>query len=169
MILMGLGGNLTAPGFASPQAALTAALDRLSAQGIRTRRLSRWFRTPPVPAADVPWFVNAVAVIDTHLAPAGLLARLLEVELSLGRERQAGTPSRTVDLDLLAYGDEVGEWDGSADLPALTLPHPRLADRAFVLIPLADVAPDWRHPVSRRSVSELLSALPDRHDVAPLA
>ena len=169
MILMGLGGNLSPPGFASPQTGLCAALDRLTAQGVRTLRLSRWYRTAPVPATGAPWFVNAVAAIETDLTPATLLARMLAVELSLGRRRTTGEISRTVDLDLLAYYNEVGDWAAGNGLPALTLPHPRLADRAFVLAPLADVAPDWRHPVSRRTVSEMLLALPDRDGVEPLA
>lgn len=169
MILMGLGGNLAPPGFASPQTGLRAALDRLTAESVRTLRLSRWYRTAPVPAMDAPWFFNAVAVIETELTPAMLLARMLAVEVSLGRQRTAGEISRTVDLDLLAYDDEVGDWAAANERPALTLPHPRLADRAFVLAPLADVAPDWRHPVSRRTVSEMLLALPDRDGVEPLA
>ncbi len=168
MILIGLGGNLTPAGFASPKAALGAALDQLSAQALRPLRLSRWYRTAPVPAVDAPWFVNAVAAVDTDLPPAALLARLLAMERRFGRRRAAGEISRTVDLDLLAYGETVGDWPASAGRPALTLPHPRLAERAFVLVPLADVAPDWRHPATGRGVSDMLAALPDRDGVEPL-
>lgn len=168
-ILIGLGGNLSAPGFGSPLAGLRAALDRLSEHGIRTLRLSDWYRSAPVPPSDQPWFVNGVAAVATDLPPPALLARMLAVEVSLGRQRLSDTTARTVDLDLLAYGDMVGDWTASADLPSVSLPHPRLAERAFVLVPLADVAPDWRHPVSRRSVREMLAALPDRADIEPLS
>ncbi len=169
MILIGLGGNLSPPGLASPQAGLATALDRLSVQGVRTLRLSRWYRTAPVPVSDAPWFVNAAAAVETDLPPVALLARMLAVELSLGRRRSTEEISRTVDLDLLAYDDEVGDWAAAGALPALTLPHPRLAERAFVLAPLADVAPDWRHPASQRTVSEMLMALSDRDGVEPMA
>lgn len=168
MILIGLGGNLIPTGFASARSGLSAAIDRLSEEDVRLRRLSRWYRTAPVPATDAPWFVNAVAAVETDLPPVMLLARMLAVEARFGRRRTTGEISRTVDLDLLAYGDEVGDWAARDELPALTLPHPRLASRAFVLAPLADVAPGWRHPVSNRTVAEMLAVLPDHGGVEPI-
>jgi 2-amino-4-hydroxy-6-hydroxymethyldihydropteridine diphosphokinase len=117
---------------------------------------SLWRTSPEGPVADQPDFVNAVILLETLLTPQGLLAFCHEVEEALGRDRSrevSGGP-RPIDLDLLAYGDVVLDEEG------LTLPHPRLAERAFVLEPLHEVAPHFVHPATSLSVGEMLSALP---------
>lgn len=152
MILIGLGANL--PSFAGPPAAtLAAALAALADAGIVIERRSPWYRTAPVPAGDQPWYVNGVAAVATSLAPAELLALLHRVEARFGRVRRTLNEARPLDLDILDYNGLVQET-----VPVL--PHPRLHLRGFVLLPLRDVAPDWRHPVTGQGVAELVARLP---------
>lgn len=165
-ILIGLGANLPSA-VGPPAATLEAALGRLAAAGVITLKRSRWFRSRPVPPSDQPWFVNGVASVATALDPAALLALLHGIEAEFGRVRDAPNAARTLDLDLLAYGDRVeAPAPGTGTGPIL--PHPRLAERAFVLLPLADVAPSWYHPATGRPLSELLRALGDADGTRPL-
>jgi 2-amino-4-hydroxy-6-hydroxymethyldihydropteridine diphosphokinase len=108
-----------------------------------------------VPISDQPWYVNAVVEAATALAPEALLALLHEVEREFGRVRREVNAARILDLDLLAYGDLVRDGPGPP-----VLPHPRLAERAFVLLPLADLRPDWRHPATGESIRALIARLP---------
>ncbi len=156
MILIAFGANLPSVRHGPPRATLAAALAMLEHAGIAVSARSSWYESAPVPASDQPWFVNAVAAVDTACAPAVLLQHLHDVERALGRVRgsERNAP-RAADLDLIAYGRRVsspGDWP--------VLPHPRLAERAFVLYPLAEIAPDWRHPVSGQPVAELIRQLP---------
>jgi 2-amino-4-hydroxy-6-hydroxymethyldihydropteridine diphosphokinase len=166
MILLGLGGNLPHMKFQTPRETLEAALATLSSRGVRTVRRSGWYRTAPIPNVGQPWYTNAVAEIETDLDPAALLAVLLDVETEFGRTRAARNASRTIDLDLLAYHDHIRSTGVAA--AGLEVPHPRLHERAFVLIPLAEIAPSWRHPVLGRSVSELIASLP-RDEIAEVS
>jgi 2-amino-4-hydroxy-6-hydroxymethyldihydropteridine diphosphokinase len=168
MILIGLGGNLVSPAHGAPPATLAVALELLAENGVATLARSGWYRSPPVPASDQPWFVNAVARVETELAPEALLALLHDVESRLGRRRRVRWEARIVDLDLLSYGDVV--WCSEAG-SALELPHPRMHQRAFVLVPLAEVAPGWCHPTLHCSVETLIERLApaDVSQVAPLA
>ncbi len=154
MILIGLGANLPSPEHGPPQATLEAALDALGAQGANVLRRSPWYESAPVPPSGQPWYVNAVAEVESALSPQALLAALLDVEAGFGRVRSVRNASRTVDLDLLDYR---GLVTGPGEKPEL--PHPRLHERAFVLLPLRDLAPGWRHPASGRTVGALIEAL----------
>jgi len=138
-------------------------------------KFSGLFATPAFPAGAGPDFVNAAMVISTPLSPADLLARLHEVEAAAGRTRTRRWGQRTLDLDLIAQGDTVlpspEAHQAWRNLPLtqqqeqipdeLILPHPRLQDRAFVLVPMLEVAPDWQHPLLGRSIAEMAAALPD--------
>lgn len=153
MKLIGLGANL--PSVAgSPRETCRAALRLLPERGVSVLRTSRWYETAPVPASGQPNFVNAVAVVETALAAGDLLAVLHDLEARFGRQRSVPNAARTLDLDLL-------DFDGAVDaIGPVRLPHPRLADRAFVLCPLQDAAPGWRHPVLGKSAAELIAGLP---------
>jgi 2-amino-4-hydroxy-6-hydroxymethyldihydropteridine diphosphokinase len=118
--------------------------------------VSPWYRTAPVPASDQPWYVNAVAEVASDLSADALLAELHAVEAAFGRARTVPNAARPIDLDLLDFHGQIAAGGpGRA-----TLPHPRMTDRAFVLLPLADLAPEWRHPVSGLTVRALIEALP---------
>jgi 2-amino-4-hydroxy-6-hydroxymethyldihydropteridine diphosphokinase len=155
VILIGLGGNLSHELFGPPQAVIEAALAALDVLGVAPVARSPFYATAPVPASDQPDFVNAVAAVATGLAPADLLQRLHTIEAAFGRVRRQRNEARILDLDLLAYDDLAKEEGG------VSIPHPRLHERAFVLLPLRDVAPGWRHPALGRSVEELIAALPE--------
>ena len=119
-----------------------------------------------MPPSDQPWFVNGVARVETALEPAALLAALHRVEAAFGRVRGVPNAARTLDLDLLAYGDRVAAPAPGGSGPIL--PHPRMTERAFVLLPLADVAPAWYHPATGRSLAELIQSLGDAEGTRPL-
>ncbi|WP_207479000.1 2-amino-4-hydroxy-6-hydroxymethyldihydropteridine diphosphokinase [Arenibaculum pallidiluteum] len=164
MILVALGSNLPTPGLTDPRESCEAALDRLSASGVAVSARSRWWRTAPVPISDQPWFCNGVVRVETALPPDALLALLHEIEDGFGRIRRVRNEARVIDLDLLAYDDKVLEGPAGP-----VLPHPRLQERAFVLLPLAEVAPGWRHPVLDRTVEQMLAALPPGQAAEPMA
>lgn len=155
MIYIGLGANLPSARYGPPRPTLEAALERLSRQGLQIWRRSRWYASAPVPAGDQPWFVNGVAEIGSVLPPQDILRVLHAVEEEIGRVRTVRNAPRAVDLDLL---DVDGRVSGPDDWPQL--PHPRLHQRAFVLMPLAELAPDWRHPVLGRRAEDLLAGVP---------
>ena len=163
MILIGLGGNLESPRYGPPQRTLEAALGELAGYGIAVAARSGWYRSEPVPRSDQPWFVNAVARLATPLAPAPLLAALQAVESRFGRRRTAPNAARVLDLDLLDHGGQVIET------PVLILPHPRLHQRRFVLAPLAEIAPQWRHPILGLTAGELLARLADDDRIERMA
>jgi 2-amino-4-hydroxy-6-hydroxymethyldihydropteridine diphosphokinase len=152
MILIALGANLPSQ-VGPPEMTLRAALAELSERHVAPVEISPFYITAAWPHPHDPEFVNAVARIVTTLEPAILLRVLHAVETVFGRERDRPNAPRTLDLDILDYG-------GRVEAGPPELPHPRLATRGFVLLPLADIAPDWHHPVSRRPVRELIAALP---------
>ena len=106
-IFIGLGSNLPSRKYGDPAHTCQAALDALAAAGVEVVKVSRWYRSAPVPVSDQPWFVNGVAMVNTGLAPAALLALLHRIEQDFGRERRARDEARVIDLDILAYGDQV--------------------------------------------------------------
>ncbi len=163
MILIGIGSNLAAAPAKTPIETAQEGLAALTAPHLQPVACSAWYETAPVPASDQPWFVNAVALISTDREPAVLLAWMLDVEARLGRVRGERNAARTLDLDLLDYDGLV------VDTPSLTLPHPRLHERRFVLGPLHEVAPRWRHPRLRLTAAELLARLPADQEIRRIA
>ncbi|MBV1925745.1 MAG: 2-amino-4-hydroxy-6-hydroxymethyldihydropteridine diphosphokinase [Rhodobacteraceae bacterium] len=176
--LIAIGSNLPTSVGDSAQT-LGHAIHSLSDSGITLTAISRFFRTPFFPSKVAPDFVNAAILVTSNQNPAGLLAELHRIEQEFGRLRVQRWGSRKLDLDLLAVGQTVlpdtstqRHWMNMSPAAQqhqapdqLVLPHPRLQDRAFVLVPLSDIAPDWIHPVLCKTVSQMCSDLP-AEDVA---
>jgi 2-amino-4-hydroxy-6-hydroxymethyldihydropteridine diphosphokinase len=183
--LVALGANLPFNG-GQPQETLRLALASLVANGHNIVAISRFYRTPCFPAGAGPDYVNAACVLrfSADVSPQSVLEMLHRVENGFGRTRNQRWGMRTLDLDLVAFGDSVLPdsqtqtlWrrlapheQAQAAPDQLILPHPRLQDRAFVLVPLADVAPDWCHPLLNRTVTQMVDDLPeaDRRAMVPL-
>ena len=149
-VYVGLGANV-----GERERNLEAAIAQLAALGTVTAR-SSLYETEPMEMPNQPWFLNCVVALETELMPKQLLGRLLDIERSLGRKRNAAQPKgpRTIDLDILLFASSV------IDTAGLTIPHPAMHQRRFVLEPLAEIAPDARHPVFKRTMRELRDALP---------
>jgi 2-amino-4-hydroxy-6-hydroxymethyldihydropteridine diphosphokinase len=147
---------------------IALAIEFLSNRGLRITKQSSLYETEPVDVRGDGWFLNAALAAETDLAPEQLIRTLLEIERDLGRTRPAPSPdaqdkrkdSRTIDIDILLYGDEV------IHSPNLEIPHPRMADRRFVLVPLAEIAGDILHPIAQKTIGELLAETPDRSQVS---
>ena len=163
MILIGIGGNLESAQFGPPCDTLTAALAALKEKRIRILARSGWYRTEPVPRSDQPWFVNAVVSLATELGAKDLLNALQATERQFGRVRGELNAPRILDLDILDYQGEV------MDTTSLVLPHPRLHERRFVLIPIAEIAPDWRHPILELTAVQLLAQLSSEQRIQRLS
>lgn len=154
MIFIGVGANLPSA-YGSPRETCERAVQALAAAGLRIAARSRWYESAPVPMSGQPWYVNGVIAVETDAKPKELLALLHKVESAFGRVRRERNEARVLDLDLLAY-DEMVLPEG---LEGPILPHPRLQDRAFVLLPLAELAPHWRHPANGESIGDLIARL----------
>jgi len=140
-------------------AMLGRAIDAMNSAGMRVLRQSSFYVTEPVDAPGQAWFLNAVVEAETSLLPLQLLHALLRIERELGRRRTTPHGPRTVDLDILFYGSSV------IQSRELEVPHPRLPERRFVLVPLVQLAPEFRHPALHKSVAQLLADTPDRSEV----
>lgn len=171
MILIGVGANLPSPRHGPPRATCGGALAALAEAELSITQRSQWYKSAPQPVSDQPWFVNAVIRVQTALDPTDLLDLLLKTEKSFGRRRGQLNAPRILDLDLLAYGEMVTkkEHSNTGGTGAPVVPHPRMHERPFVLLPLRDVAPGWRHPVSGMSVEDLIQALPEGLEIEIMA
>lgn len=168
-----MGGNVTSS-HGTPLQTLKKAVTALAESVGPIRGLSRYYATPCFPKGAGPDYVNAAVAVDTTLSPRIVLDSLHQIEASFGRERIERWGQRTLDLDLIAYGDlvlpDLATQDRWRNLPLqeqqlrapddLVLPHPRIQERAFVLVPLMDIAPDWQHPVLQQTVAAMCARLP---------
>ena len=148
LVYLSLGSNL-----GDRAVNLQQAVDRLCALG-KVTALSSFYETEPVEVTAQPWFVNCAVALETEKMPRQLIAAILDLEQQMGRRRLEKKGPRAVDIDILLFGKSVIE------MPGLTVPHPAMHERRFVLEPLVEIAPDLRHPVFKRSMRELLEALP---------
>lgn len=181
--ILGLGSNLQSD-FGDPAATISAACLAIQSESGRIVSVSRFYATPCLPAGAGPDYVNAVLILSTQLSAEALLATLHVIENRFARVRGQRWGARTLDLDLLDYGGAVQpdaaiwqhwyrlapERQAQEAPECLILPHPRIQDRGFVLVPLAEIAPDWVHPVLGRSARQLLASLPaeDISAISPL-
>jgi len=136
---------------------LRTAIEHLGELGAVVGR-SSLYETEPVEMERQPWFLNCVVAIETELMPKQFLARTITIEQKMGRRRTQPKGPRTIDIDILLFGGSV------VDTSALTIPHPAMHERRFVLEPLAEIAPELRHPVFKKTVREMLAALPPKND-----
>lgn len=167
--LLGLGANLPFDAMA-PEETIRCAIEAISSDALAEVKISQFYRSTPVPYTDQPDFVNCVIGGKTTLSPNELMSLCQSIEAQFGRQRDGRWQARTLDIDVLAYGDDVlpsiSSWHQLMEegregkvMANLIVPHPRLHERAFVLKPLADIRPEWVHPVFKKTGLELLCSL----------
>jgi len=164
MILLGFGSNLAGP-WGSPAETLERAIDEIETCGLHVVARSAWYLSAPFGRTDQPAFVNGALAVETHISPPAVLARCHQVERNAGRLRRSRWGPRVLDIDLLAYHGRVipdrrGRRARNQGLhTGLVLPHPGIAERPFVLEPICEIAPAWRHPVSHLTAAQMLEKL----------
>ena len=156
MIFIGIGSNLISKTYGPPISNCETAFELISQNHVDILHQSSWYETAPIPVSAQQNFVNGVVAVKTNLDSLQLLNVLLAIEIKMGRQRSEPNAARIIDLDLLSFNAKIIDSD------RLTLPHPRLTERAFVVQPIAEIAPDWRHPISGLLITEILAGLTDQ-------
>jgi len=154
LVYLALGSNV-----GNREENLREAVRRLRQAGIIVKRVSSIYETEPVDYLDQDWFLNSALEATTELPPQELLARMREIEVAMGSKKPFAKGPRLIDLDILLYGNE------TIETPDLQVPHPRMLERLFVLVPLAEIAPAYVHPLWKGTVADLLKQTPDRSEV----
>jgi 2-amino-4-hydroxy-6-hydroxymethyldihydropteridine diphosphokinase len=157
VVYLSLGSNL-----GDRDANLRNAIERLRGVG-NPIAISSFYETEPIDVVLQPWFLNCAVKLDTEKMPRQLITAILSLEQDMGRQRKQQKAPRTIDIDILLFGSSI------IDIPSLTIPHPRMHERRFVLEPLAEIAPDARHPIFKRTIRELREALPAGQTVKKFA
>ena len=152
MILVAIGSNLNSKSFGSPEQNCNAAIDMLK-KYFEVAQSSSFYKTEPIPKSEQPWFVNCIVNIKSKISPSRILDTLLEIELQFGRKRNKKNEARVLDLDLIAYNSLI------VKSLKLTLPHPRMHLRKFVIQPICDINKNWIHPISKKKAFEILKEL----------
>lgn len=160
MIIIAVGSNLSGVWSDTPYGMCQEAVHRLSKELQCCVKQSSWYQTSPIPASSQPLYINGAIAIEKKIEPLRLLTLLNVMEKEAGRERQQINEARPLDLDILDVNGEIIN-----DSPRLIVPHPRLHLRGFVLYPLRDIYPQWKHPISHKSVDELIKELPDDQEI----
>lgn len=140
---------------------IARAIEALGACGVSVTAKSSLYETEPVETSSNSWFLNCVVEAETDLLPPQLMHRILDIERALGRRRRVPRGPRFIDMDILLYEDRVVSSE------QLEIPHPRMTERQFVLVPFAELAPEARHPVFKKTIAELLAKTSDRSEVRP--
>src|SRR4030095_16205979 len=157
-VYLSLGSNL-----GDRESNLRAAIAALPGAGLRVRRVSSFYETEPVDYLEQPWFLNCVVEGETGLEGLTLLRRGAKIETQIGKKKEFAKGPGVLDIDVLLYGDE------TIDTPELQVPHPRMLQRQFVLAPLAEIAPKWKHPAWNATVEQLLKVTSDRSQIRKLS
>ena len=152
MILVAIGSNLNSKSFGSPEQNCNAAIEILR-KYFEVTQSSSFYKTEPIPKSEQPWFVNCIVNIKSKISPSRILDTLLEIELQFGRKRNRKNEARVIDLDLIAYNSLI------VKSLKLTLPHPRMHLRKFVIQPICDINKNWIHPISKKKALEILKEL----------
>ena len=152
MILVAIGSNLNSKSFGSPEQNCGVAIDMLRGY-FEVTESSNLYKTEPIPKSEQPWFVNCIVNIKSEISPSNLLDILLQIEVNFGRQRDKKNEARVIDLDLIAYNSLI------INSLKLTLPHPRMHLRKFVIQPICDIDKNWTHPVFKKKASEILKEL----------
>jgi 2-amino-4-hydroxy-6-hydroxymethyldihydropteridine diphosphokinase len=150
-VYLSLGSNV-----GDREANLVRAIEEFARRGTRIIRQSAFYETEPLEIRDQAWFLNCAVEVETTLTPQQMLTVLLEIESEMGRQRAVKYGPRNIDIDILLFGASV------VDTPDLVIPHPRMAERRFVLVPLNEIAPNARHPVLDKTIGELLDSTADK-------
>ena len=167
MIFVVLGSNLPSGTYGSSKETLESALHSFIDWGIEVNRVSSWYKSAPLPLSDQPWYINAVAQVNSLLSPHDLIATLLQIEETYGRSRTKKNEARVIDLDLLTYNTVIVNGIIKNGIKAF-IPHPRMIERSFVLKPIYELCPNWIHPQSGDTIDNLVRNLPIGQCATPL-